>query len=197
MTLIFAMCLFAFTMSITPGPVNMVILTSGLKHGVRRTIPFVAGSTIGFIALLGMIGLGLGAILSGLPVFEDVLAVAGSVFIAYLGWQIMHSDSEMKADDQQCPGFWQGALLQWLNPKAWIACMSGISAFALHDEYGKLGVFLLLYFTICLLTQLSWAIVGSKISIFLSDDHWRKFINRVMGGSLIAIAAYLVFTHFL
>ena len=52
MTLIFAMCSFALSMSISPGPVNLVTLSSGINHGFLRTLPFVAGASIGFSLLL-------------------------------------------------------------------------------------------------------------------------------------------------
>ncbi|MFD2180397.1 LysE family translocator [Veronia pacifica] len=197
MTLIIAMCMYAFTMSVSPGPVNMVILNSGLNYGARKTIMFIIGSTFGFTLLLSFIGLGLGALLSSLPFLVHLLTVAGSGFIAYLGWQIMRSEGTLTLTEQKRPGFWQGAVLQWINPKAWIACMSGISAFSLHNEYGKLGVFLLLYFTICFLSQMAWATAGEKISIFFANERRRRLINQIMGGSLIVIAGYLVASHFL
>lgn len=59
MTLIFAMCSFALSMSISPGPVNLVTLGSGINHGFLRTLPFVAGASIGFTLILFLLDIGL------------------------------------------------------------------------------------------------------------------------------------------
>ena len=40
MTVLFAMALFVFTMSITPGPMNIVMLSNGVNYGFKRTLPF-------------------------------------------------------------------------------------------------------------------------------------------------------------
>ncbi|HBQ8024281.1 TPA: LysE family translocator, partial [Klebsiella aerogenes] len=129
MTLILAMFLFSLTMSISPGPVNMVIISSGASYGFRRTFPFVSGATIGFTLLLIVIGFGFYASIEKYPLFFKYLNVAGSAFIIYIGYKIASSRSELSLTKSEAPSFTQGFLLQWLNPKAWIACASGVVLF--------------------------------------------------------------------
>ncbi|HCM4284155.1 TPA: LysE family translocator [Klebsiella quasipneumoniae] len=124
MTLILAMFLFSLTMSISPGPVNMVIISSGASYGFRRTFPFVSGATIGFTLLLIVIGFGFYASIEKYPLFFKYLNVAGSAFIIYIGYKIASSRSELSLTKSEAPSFTQVFLLQWLNPKAWIACAS-------------------------------------------------------------------------
>lgn len=57
MSLLFAMFSFSLAMSISPGPVNMIILSSGVNYGAKRTIRYVSGATIGFTLLLLFVGL--------------------------------------------------------------------------------------------------------------------------------------------
>ncbi|WP_319802661.1 LysE family translocator [Klebsiella aerogenes] len=95
MTLILAMFLFSLTMSISPGPVNMVIISSGASYGFRRTFPFVSGATIGFTLLLIVIGFGFYASIEKYPLFFKYLNVAGSAFIIYIGYKIASSRSEL------------------------------------------------------------------------------------------------------
>ncbi|WP_163334550.1 LysE family translocator, partial [Klebsiella aerogenes] len=130
MTLILAMFLFSLTMSISPGPVNMVIISSGASYGFRRTFPFVSGATIGFTLLLIVIGFGFYASIEKYPLFFKYLNVAGSAFIIYIGYKIASSRSELSLTKSEAPSFTQGFLLQWLNPKAWIACASGVVLFS-------------------------------------------------------------------
>ncbi len=84
MSLLIAMFSFSLTMSISPGPVNMVIVSSGASYGVRKTFSFVSGATIGFTLLLLFIGLGFHEVISLYPFFLKYLAIAGSMFFFYM-----------------------------------------------------------------------------------------------------------------
>lgn len=55
-----ALLVFAFTSSVTPGPNNMMLLTSGVNFGFRRTIPHILGIEVGFATLILAVGLGSG-----------------------------------------------------------------------------------------------------------------------------------------
>ena len=52
---------FAAAALFSPGPNNIMLMASGLNHGFRRTLPHVAGVTLGFAFLVAVIGIGLGA----------------------------------------------------------------------------------------------------------------------------------------
>ncbi len=108
MSLIVAMCLFSLSMSISPGPVNMIIVSSGTNYGVRKTFPFVSGATIGFTFLLLFVGLGFYQVVNAYPFFLKYLAVAGSAFIVYMGYKIASSKPEFNIEKQNIPTFLQG-----------------------------------------------------------------------------------------
>lgn len=57
MTLIIAMSLFALSMSISPGPVNLITFSSGLNYGFLPSLPFVAGAALGFTLLLVVVAI--------------------------------------------------------------------------------------------------------------------------------------------
>ncbi len=193
MTVIIAMCLFSLSMSISPGPVNLITLSAGINHGFRRTMPFVSGATIGFTLLLLLIGLGMGSILSINDIFPTILAVGGTAFISYIGYKIAVSKPEINVSSSEIPGFWQGFLLQWLNPKAWSACLAGLSAFNLANSHEKLAIFISLYFVICYISIASWALVGERVKTLFEKPRSVRILNMVMGGSLIMVALYLLF----
>ncbi|MDM7027391.1 LysE family translocator, partial [Klebsiella michiganensis] len=149
MSLILAMFMFALTMSISPGPVNMVIISSGANHGFRKTLPFISGATTGFTLLLILVGFGFYAVIDKYPLFFNYLNIAGSAFIIYLGYKIAASAPELSLKKNDTPGFVQGFLLQWLNPKAWIACASGVALFSEPATQTMLMVFIIIYFLVC------------------------------------------------
>lgn len=192
MSVILAMCLFSLSMSISPGPVNLITLSTGVNHGVRSAMPFVAGATVGFSILLVFIGLGVGQVAAENTELMAVLGYIGSGFICYMGYKIATSDGDVEIKRQNRPTFLQGAALQLLNPKAWIACLAGVSAFNLSASYETLMVFSILYFVICYASVSSWAVLGARISHLLTNDRNLRVFNRVMGGTLVIVAVYLV-----
>ena len=192
MSTLLAMCLFSLSMSISPGPVNLMTLSTGVNHGFRQTMPFVSGATIGFTLLLLMTGLGIAKIASGNAAFLQVLAIIGSAYVAYLGACIFAAKPDMQIRLESKPGWWQGALLQWLNPKAWTACLAGVSIFQLAESMSMLLVFVGLYFVICYASIASWALLGSRLQRLLTDNHTLRLFNRIMGLTLILVAGYLL-----
>ena len=196
MSVIFAMCLFSLSMSISPGPVNLITLSTGVNHGFKNAMPFVSGSTLGFTLLLLMVGLGIGGLASQNQVLLDLLGYGGAAFICYMGYKTIVSKPEILIQSKTRPVFYQGFLLQWLNPKAWIACISGISAFNLADSLPMLLIFVGLYFVICYASIASWALLGDKIKILLTKPGYLQIFNSVMGSALILVALYLLSLQF-
>lgn len=195
MTLLFAMFLFSLAMSISPGPVNMVIISSGVNHGIKRTMPYVSGATTGFTLLLLFIGLGFFQVIRTYPSFLKYLAIAGSLFIIYMGYKIASSNPEISLKERKKPRFTEGFMLQWLNPKAWIACVSGASIFSSHDSYVPFLTFASIYFLVCYASLSAWAILGDKISVLLNSHLRLRFFNVLMGTLLIITAGYLCFSN--
>jgi len=197
MSLLVAMFSFSLAMSISPGPVNMVIVSSGASYGIRKTFSFVSGATIGFtLLLLLFIGLGFYKIIELYPFFLKYLGVAGSLFIIYMGYLIASSKPELDIKEQKLPTFIQGFLLQWLNPKAWVACVAGVSLFS---ESGSNQVFLtfsLIYFLVCYLSLFAWSLLGGKVTILLNSEFRLKLFNQLMGSLLIVTAVFLLYSQF-
>ena len=186
------MCLFSLSMSISPGPVNITTLSAGVNYGFKSAFPFVSGATIGFIFLLITIGLSISSLVDQFNILYEILRYVGAGFIGYTGYKIIVSTPEIKSEDEKLPRFYHGFLMQLLNPKAWIACLSGVSAFNLRDSYYMLFIFVSIYFVICYLSLAAWALLGSKVQFLLKAKERIRLFNISMGGSLIIVAMYLL-----
>jgi threonine/homoserine/homoserine lactone efflux protein len=197
LTTILAMFSFSLAMSISPGPVNMMIISSGINHGVKKTMPFVSGATVGFTLLLVLIGLGLMNVVNLYPSLLGFIEIAGASFIIYMGYKIANSVSELtlKNQDKKTLKFYEGFLLQWLNPKAWIACVSGVSMFVSSNS--AFLIFVIIYFVVCYISLSLWGVLGQKATIFLNTAIRLKLFNMVMGGILIFSASSLIIIKFL
>jgi len=191
MSLIIAMSAFSLAMSASPGPVNLISLTIGVNRGFREAVPFVSGATMGFTLLLLLLGLGMGELAVRFSFILDGMSYIGAAFICYLGYKIANSKSQIKLLDNDTPTFWQGFLLQWLNPKAWAACLAGLAAFNTASSYSILFLFVGLYFVICYIGIGSWAFVGEKVFKLFQTPARLRLLNVFLGTGLITVAAVL------
>jgi threonine/homoserine/homoserine lactone efflux protein len=190
------MALFALTMSISPGPVNLITLTTGLNHGVRSAIGFVSGATIGFTSLLFLIGVGVSVITERFGWVIDTLTLFGASLIVYFGYKLLTYDGELEKSEQPKPNFWQGFALQWLNPKAWGACIAAVGLFELDQSRSTLYLFVCLYCIICFFGIGSWSVFGSQVERFLSTPERRALFNHALGAVLILLAHFLLYQQF-
>lgn len=192
MSVVFSMAVFALAASITPGPVNIVALGSGARFGFRASLRHVAGATLGFVLLLVLIGLGLHELLRQWPLLTQGIRLFGVAFLLYMAWKLARDDGRLDADAAaRAPSAWYGALMQWLNPKAWLACVAGMGAFAADGDVGLVWLFAGLYLLICYLSIACWAYAGSCLRHYLSNPAQMRLFNRCMAALLAVSAAYL------
>jgi len=187
-----ALLIYAFVTSITPGPNNLMLLTSGVNFGIVRTIPHMLGISVGFLVLLLAVGFGLGAVLAAFPALHTVLKVAGAAYLLYLAWKIAMSRSlSGKGEAEARPmRFIDAAAFQWVNPKAWVMA---VSAMALYTNPGHpfISVALISFaFAVVNLPSVSvWAGFGTALRGFLSDPGRLKWFNIAM-GLLLAVTLW-------
>lgn len=193
MSLILSMAAFALASSITPGPVNIIALSSGAQYGFGPSQRHVLGATLGFVALLVLMGLGLHELLTRWPGLTRGVQVAGVVFLLFMAWKLARDDGRLNASEsRQAPTMFYGALMQWLNPKAWLACVAGMGAFVADGEVRLVWQFALVYLVICYLSIACWAYAGSFLRQYLANPGGMRVFNRVMASLLALSAGYLM-----
>lgn len=192
-----AMALFALAMSISPGPVNLITLSTGLNHGARSALGFVTGATLGFTLLLFAVGIGLAAIAERFGYFIDLLTFLGAGLIVYFGYKLLTSRGKPEHGTSSAPTIWQGAALQWFNPKAWGACIAAVGLFELDQDRQALYFFVALYCGVCFLGIGSWAIFGSQLDRLLATDRSRGLFNKALGALLTLLAMFLLYQQFI
>ena len=193
LSLILPMSAFALAASISPGPVNLVCLSSGTRYPVSRGLIFVTGATLGFIALFVAVGLGLYSLLTVVPMLETLLRWGGVAFLLYLSIKLaMDSGQLPETGVDKAPGFGTGAIMQWLNPKAWLASASGIGAYTSANDLNQILLFASLYLPICWLSLACWVYAGAFLRRYVQRSAVLVTINRTLALLLAISCLYLV-----
>ncbi|WHO75019.1 LysE family translocator [Rhizobium sp. BT03] len=184
----FALVLFAFTTSTTPGPNNMMLFASGVNFGFRRTIPHMFGIGAGFFSLLIGVGLGLGALLHTLPLVYTVLKFAGGAYLVWIAWKIASSRSLSEGKSSTAPmSFVSAAAFQWVNPKAWVMAVTAMATYTNPELYLASVLIVGLAFAVVNVPSVStWAGFGSALREWLSDPVRLKWFNISMAVLLVA-----------
>ena len=185
-----ALTLFAAVSSLTPGPNNLMLMSSGTRFGLVPTLPHLFGVTLGFVLMILCVGAGLIRMFEVLPALHDVLKLASIVYLLWLSWKIATAPVTMSA----APGsgdrpltFVQAALFQWLNPKAWTMALGAISAYvpAAHPVSGLMLV-ALVFGLVNLPSCGIWAAAGVQLRHFMSDPAKLRLFNWAMAAALVA-----------
>ncbi|QBE63876.1 LysE family translocator [Pseudoduganella lutea] len=181
--------MFAFVSSITPGPNNIMLTSSGIWFGFRRSIPHMLGITIGFGVLLAICAAGIGALVMAVPAAQFALRVAGSGYLLYLAWQLRDMTFDGQAEEARQPmGFMAAAAFQFCNPKAWVMAITGSSAFLPQGMPVPLAITLycLIFCAVNLPCISVWTGAGALLRRYLSQPLWRKVFCAVM----VALTVY-------
>jgi threonine/homoserine/homoserine lactone efflux protein len=165
-SLLIAFIMFATVMFFTPGPNNIMLLSSGLNYGFRPTLPHIAGITFGFAFMVGAVGLGLGTIFIAYPVLQTILKYAGAAYLIYLAAAIaLSGPMTPNQDNGRGPmTFWGAAMFQWVNAKGWVMVIGTITAYAAIAAFPwnitiQVGLSLILGALSCT----AWALFGTAL----------------------------------
>ncbi len=184
----FAILLFAFTATATPGPNNVMIMTSGVNYGVRQSLPHFFGITLGFPVMVILVGLGIGTLFERFPVLHEVIKTAGVLYLLYLSWRIATASPVSLEDGRGRPlTFWQAVLFQWVNPKAWVMVTGAIAAFTSVSSGIYLQVLLITSaFTLAVFPCVAmWMIFGLGLRKLLKAPSHQRAFNIAMAVLLV------------
>lgn len=191
-----AMIGFAFVGAVTPGPVNILAISTAVQQGKTEACKLVVGASVSYALVVYLSGSLLHGFAQWLPKLEVVLQVCGSAFLAYLAYKIYSAPVERIAmNDIKQSGWWSGWLTQLLNPKAWLVAMSGVSLYVIGqlDQQHSLLVFTTVSLVACLAGVGCWAILGQVFTKFLATPSKQRTFNRVMAITLLASVSMIWF----
>jgi len=194
-SLLIAFVMFAVVMFFTPGPNNIMLLSSGLTYGFRRTVPHILGITVGFAFMIGAVGVGLGTVFIAYPVLQMILKYAGAAYLIYLAAVIAMSEP-VEPDQANARGpmtFWGAAMFQWVNAKGWVMVIGTITAYAAIASFPwNIAIQVTLSLILGAVSCTAWALFGTALRPILTSPMAVRAFNVVMALLLLA-SLYPVF----
>ncbi|MGG2027286.1 LysE family transporter [Gottfriedia sp. S16(2024)] len=182
--------LYCFIVTFTPGPTNIVILSTVHNTGTKKALEYTYGATLAF-GLLLLISAMLNTMLIGIiPKILNLMQVIGSFYMIYLAYQIYKMDSS-KSSEKQSGTFMSGFLMQFLNPKVVLFTMTVIPSYILpyHVKMSTVTISVIVITIIGFLAFITWVLFGSIFKVFLQKQ--KKTVNIVMAFCLVYAAVMI------
>ena len=186
-----ALLLYLVVSSITPGPNNLMSLYLGANDGLRRSRRFLYGSTAGFAAKALICGLLNMALASAVPTAVPYLKWLGVAYMLYLAFCMLRGGFREEKTDGVRGGeatFAAGILLQVLNVKSWISCLSMYSVYVIgHTTAPAVMLAVALAATVLIGgSALCWMCFGSAFQAVYRAH--RRVFSVVLALSLVLCA---------
>lgn len=195
-SLILSLTIFLFIAAITPGPNNLLLTSSGANVGFKGSLKLMAGIMLGMQCVLLSSAFGVAALLIIYPALHIGLKIVGSAYLLWLAWKTATSSYQrldIPAKTPQAVSWFQGGLLQFLNPKAWMMGLGAVGSFSLSGDvyFSSVIAISIVMVIVNFVAGIVWILGGTLISLFLqSRRSW--FIFNISMGLLTALCVPLI-----
>jgi threonine/homoserine/homoserine lactone efflux protein len=186
-----------FILAIVPGPTVTVILANSLRSGTLAGLSIIAGTQLGLITMIFVVGLGLQAVMGFMAFAFDWIKLAGAAYLIWLGYNMLRAKGDLGAVATGPVKSYRrlivdGFLVIWSNPKALIFLGAFLPQFvsaegATLPQVLVLGLF---FMVIAGASDSMYAVLGGRARGLLSAARV-KLLSRVSGAILMAGGLWL------
>ncbi|GGF03513.1 LysE family translocator [Pseudoalteromonas gelatinilytica] len=192
--------IFAYAIGImyTPGPINLLGLSSGLNKQTRSHLGFFIGVGSAMFILFVLLGyLGLQMIN---PQFLPYVSLIGCGYILYIAWKVAKAKVQVSDTSANASlSFFDGLFMQLLNPKALVATLPiATIQFPSADITGAAIVFWSLILAILAFgAPTSYSLAGLLLGKQVSRPGVFNMFNKLMAVLLVYVALMIAYEHVL
>jgi threonine/homoserine/homoserine lactone efflux protein len=186
---------FLFPLAFSPGPGNMFFAALGARYGLMATLPANTGYHVATVLVTALLGLGFAALLDPASQLFFTLKTAGSLYVLWLAWKMAVSGTSKAHSEVGGAGFWDGAMLLLLNPKAYVIILLMYSQFGATGDFSASERVLLisLVFTLNnLLAFLLWTLAGDGLGRLFRSESGARQLNLVFAAVLAGVALWMM-----
>mgnify|MGYP001395686989 CR=1 FL=1 len=190
---------------VSPGPDTLIILRYALAAGQRVGFAAVLGVQIGLLAHTALAVLGISLIVASSPVLFKTVAVAGALYLAWLGIQgwrgvgafSLNGEGSSIGAVKACR---DAILCNLLNPKViilFLALMPNFVDTGRDDVTAQLITLAVVLILVNVLWQAPLAWSSAAIGRWLGRPGVLRAVSRATGSVLFAFAALMLYEHLL
>ena len=177
----------SLSLGFTPGPNNAVASYSGFNFGIKKTIPLIMGTWLGYTAFVILTIFVLISTFLKYPVIQEIIRILGTFFLLYLAYKISFSKTATETERVNPVKFIETFLFQYLNPKGVMVAIVVVSTYVDPGEnyisYATQVVLLALIFSGSSITL--WTFIGKFLRKFATNEKFIKYFNYVMSVLLL------------
>lgn len=176
--------IYCVIITFTPGPTNIVILSTAQGFGIKKAMEYTYGATIAFGALLAISAILNTMLVAVIPKILIVMQIIGTIYILYLAYQICQMDTS-GSTEKHVATFRSGFIMQFVNPKVVLFTMTVIPSFVMpyYTAPYVLTIFVAIITAIGFLAFVTWVLFGAIFKEFLMK--YQKLVNVSMSLFLI------------
>jgi threonine/homoserine/homoserine lactone efflux protein len=191
--------LFCTAMSFSPGPNTTLSAALAANFGLRRAMRFCFAVPAGWMVVMLASGLGLGALVTGMPALRLAVKLAGVAYMLWLAWKLSAAGQMTRVDPTRLDvTFWQGVGLQFLNIKAWMLALTLTAGWVVNalgqpsnNPVERLTIICAVMALFAFASNFAYALAGSLLRQWLSEGRRLLWFNRALALVLAATAAWL------
>jgi homoserine/homoserine lactone efflux protein len=187
------------TLAFSPGPMTLLLLSLGLKDGLRRSLPAQFGASVSYLVSILIFAVGFSELIKDYPLITRIIQVVGVAYILYLAYkQWTSSGVTITAHDEPSENarslFGKGLLTGLSNPKAIILFSAVFPQFAAIGQGSAAADIAILGLTFLLLQFASgclYCYFGQRIKHVLENPKRRVLLQRATAVLLLGVALML------
>lgn len=196
-----ALLVFCTAMSFSPGPNTTLSTALAANFGLHRALRFCLAVPTGWALLMLACGLGLGALVTGVPVLRWGVKLAGVAYLLWLASRLLRQTALAQADASRLEvSFVQGVMLQFVNIKAWMLALTLTAGWVLNaggqpapNPNERLFIIVLVMMAFAFGSNFTYALAGSMLRGWLSQGRRLPWFNRAL-AVVLAVTAGWMFT---
>lgn len=176
--------IYCIVVTFTPGPTNIVILSTVQGYGIKKAMEYTYGATIAFGALLAISTILNTMLVAVMPKILMLMQMIGTLYILYLAYQVYKMDTSGAAE-KQVATVRSGFIMQFVNPKVVLFTMTVIPGFVMpyYTEPYALIMFVAMITAIGFLAFVTWVLFGAIFKELLMKH--QRLVNTSMSAFLI------------
>lgn len=193
----------------TPGPATVslggVSMAYGLGAGLRYMAGLITGGSLSHFVLWAVISGGLWALASTIAspqvisVLEILVGLVAVGLLFWVAWKIGTATGGLKIEAaSQAPGFWQGVMLNLVNPKVYAGMMSlyyapgfdlGWSSSPAEFAFKFVAIVVL-----AIVTHVGWVVLGAWLGGLEISARKMRVMNLSFAAVLVAVTLYALWS---